>query len=60
MKVSVNDSDKKGVREEDDVIIVIVIFSMIGMAVIQPLSGCACIRAFPTVMSVQNAMLDPL
>ena len=32
MKVSVDDSDKKGVREEDDVIIVIVIYDVIGMA----------------------------
>jgi len=31
MKVGVDDSDKKGVREEDDVIVVIVIYDVIGM-----------------------------
>jgi len=28
--------------------------------VIQLFSGCTCICAFSTVMSIQNAMLDPL
>jgi len=32
MKVGVNDSDEKGVREEDDVIIVIVIYDVIRTA----------------------------
>jgi len=32
MKVGVNDSDEKGVGEEDDVIIVIVIYDVIRMA----------------------------
>jgi len=32
MKVGVDDSDKKGVGEEDDIIIVIVIYDVIGMA----------------------------
>ena len=32
MKVGVNNSDEKGVGEEDDIIIFIVIFDVIGMA----------------------------
>jgi len=32
MKVSVDNSDEKGVGEEDDVIVVIVIYDVIGMA----------------------------